>query len=476
MRIACIHVPQYALQCATRLDPSLRGAPVAMVAQGNGTGALHAPIVVACSRAAWALGVRLGMTAAAARNVSGGRDGRDLCPAGRTAEGRCGGIDVVAVEPLLERETLRAIADAMLALTGVVDAGGRVGAGGAHLALYAEVPAKTRGNAFGERVLERLAELGLTGRVGIADDRFTAWVAAAYGAVGQRHGDHGGAAHDAGHRDVITVPRGGSAAFLAPRPLSLLAISPEVQHMLEVLGVRTLGEFAALPAPSVARPLEADLQALARGDSGTLLRPYAPESALREDIVVRAGNVLDGDGAIGAPSALALLAHRVALRLAGRGRGAVKLEVAILAGDATTERALEVQAPLSDADELARVLTPLLELAPVAPWRMRVVVTGEAVDNAATEVAAIADAGVVQPPTRAVEPRADSHLVDRHLVDRHVVDPVAVVLATSGSLFALSPDPGARPSLERAHRRTRRGKQRRLRPAAALGLFDRAGG
>jgi hypothetical protein len=473
MRIACIHVPQYALQCATRLDPSLRGAPVAMVAQGNGTGALHAPIVVACSRAAWALGVRLGMTAAAARNVPGG-------------------VDVVAVEPLLERETLRAIADAMLALTGVVDAGGRVGAGGAHLALYAEVPAKTRGNAFGERVLERLAELGLTGRVGIADDRFTAWVAAAYGAVGQRLGDHGGAAHDAGHRDVITVPRGGSAAFLAPRPLSLLAISPEVQHMLEVLGVRTLGEFAALPAPSVARPLEADLQALARGDSGTLLRPYAPESALREDIVVRAGNVLDGDGAIGAPSALALLAHRIELRLAGRGRGAVKLEVAILAtdatnkattgatteatntatnkatNDATTERALEVQAPLTDADELARVLTPLLELAPVAPWRLRVVVTGEAVANAATEVAAIADAGVVQPPTRAVELRA---------VEPHFVDPVAVVLATSGSLFALSPpESGTRPSIERAHRRTRRGKQRRLRPAAALGLFDRAGG
>src|SRR3569623_1665777 len=83
MRIACLHIPQYALQCASRVDPSLRGpaagagAAIAMVdAQGPsprlaaGSGPLHAPVVVACSRAAWALGVRLGMTAPAARSIS----------------------------------------------------------------------------------------------------------------------------------------------------------------------------------------------------------------------------------------------------------------------------------------------------------------------------------------------------------------------------------------------------------------------
>ena len=31
MRIACIHIPQFALQSATRIDPALRGAPVAVV-------------------------------------------------------------------------------------------------------------------------------------------------------------------------------------------------------------------------------------------------------------------------------------------------------------------------------------------------------------------------------------------------------------------------------------------------------------
>src|SRR5690349_14961560 len=139
MRIACIHVPQFALQCATRIDPSLRGAPIAVVSGvepgRERAGVLHAPVVLACSRAAWALGVRLGMTAAAARS--------------RSSE-----VVVVQSDALGERETVRAIADALLGVAQVVDLGGRVGAGGAHLAMYVEVPAKTRGAAFGDRLVE----------------------------------------------------------------------------------------------------------------------------------------------------------------------------------------------------------------------------------------------------------------------------------------------------------------------------------
>jgi len=251
MRIACVHVPQFALQSLGRIDPSLRAAAVAVVGAGHDPAvgarpslALHSPIVLACSRAAWALGVRLGMTASAARYVS---------PE----------LRVVTADGALERETVRAIADTLLGASAVVDSGGRVGASAAHLAMYCEVPSKVRGATFGARLLDLLDAVGIAARIGIADDRFTAWVAAAHGADGSAREDRG----------VVSVPRGGSAAFLAPRPLSLLAITPEVQHMLEALGVRTLGEFAALPAPSVSRPLEADYQALARGDSGSALRP-----------------------------------------------------------------------------------------------------------------------------------------------------------------------------------------------------------
>src|ERR1043166_3291409 len=172
MRIACVHVPQFALQSLGRVDPSLRGAPVAVVGAGlepavgmRASVALHSPVVLACTRAAWTMGVRLGMTASAARFVS---------PE----------LRVMTADGQLERETVRAIADALLGVSSVVDTGGRVGASGAHMAMYCEVPSKTRGKSFGSRLVEMLDSIGIAARIGIADDRFTEWVAAAHGAEG----------------------------------------------------------------------------------------------------------------------------------------------------------------------------------------------------------------------------------------------------------------------------------------------------
>lgn len=453
MRIACIHIPQFALQCASRLDPALRGAPVVVVgghdpAAGSESrplhlgpgcersGPLHTPVVMACSRAAWALGIRLGMTASSAR--------------ARSPE-----LTIVTADAGHERETVRAVADAVLAVSEVVDLGGRVGAGGAHLAMYCAVPAKTRGQAFGDKLLALVEELGLTGRIGIADDRFTAWVAAAHGTPAV-HDEHG----------VTSVPRGGSAAFLAARPLSLLAIPAEVQHMLEALGVRTLGEFAALPAPSVHRPVEADYQALARGEGGTTLRAYVPEAPVREDVIV-SGNVLDRADAVAGPAAVAMVARRLAARLAGRGRNAARLEVSAItaepvrAGGVLGEPVpIEIDVPVGEAEALARVLAPVVEAQAATTWRLRVVVAAEAVPGAAT-----VDAADRRTP------------IDRRIADAATIDPLAVVLSTSGSLFALTA-PDLRAERRDAHRRTRRGKQRRARPASSAQpglpkLFDR---
>src|SRR5262245_37250488 len=178
MRIACIHVPQFALQCVTRIDPGLRGAAVAVVIPWPHQ--RHAPQVTACSRAAWAVGVRPGMPAPAAHALSA-----DLI--------------VVPADATSERELVRALADVVLALSPVVDVGRRVGANETHLALYAEVPSKMRGASFGERVLERLAAIGITARVGIADDRFTAWVAAI--------SEHDAEADSNSNGSITSVPR-----------------------------------------------------------------------------------------------------------------------------------------------------------------------------------------------------------------------------------------------------------------------------
>lgn len=403
MRIACVHIPQFALQSATRIDPALRGDDSALVVVGppalaapDSRSVLQpaaglksaAPIVLACSRAAWSLGARVGMSAAQARNLS---------PQ----------LELVTADPQLERDTVRAIADVLLALSPVVDVGGRVGPGGAHLAIYCEVPAKTRGTSFGDRLLERLASLGLTGRIGIADDRFTAWVAAWLGAWNAHAHERvtpaanervahatSPARHD--ETGVVSVPRGGSAAFLAPRPLSLLSITPEVQHMLEALGVRTLGEFAALPAPTVssrAGRFEADYQALARGESGNALRPYAPDAPIREEAVLRPSDAQHHASQHGThpgphhhglsgPAAVALLADRVAMRLAGRARCAARLDIVI--GGETGERVVTVspvrdgQGVLSSAEELAEAIGVAFGGSSGQAWHLRVVVSGEA--------------------------------------------------------------------------------------------------
>ena len=445
MRIACVHIPQFALQCATRIDPSLRlrsehqvpvvivgpapladpRAPAPRSARASSTAsALHSPIVLACSRAAWSLGARVGMTATSARALS---------PA----------LHVVMADAELERDTVRAIADTLLAVSPTVDVGGRLGPGGAHLAVYCEVPTKTRGATFGDRLLERIAALGITARVGIADDRFTAWVAASspptapnartrrlhdaagrvpdaasFSSAGSASAD--AAEHSTHHQDdpgVVSVPRGGSAAFLAPRPLSLLSITPEVQHMLEALGVSTLGEFASLPPPTVSprgsRLLEADFQALARGESGVSLRPYAPDAPIREEAVIHADH--DAIGGLSTPAAVALLAERIALRLLGRGRCAARLDVTITRGlgspgapgssahantsanasastsategasAAVAERTVtlspvrDTAGVLASAEALAEAIgTAVGDSTGYEEWRLRVVVTGEA--------------------------------------------------------------------------------------------------
>jgi hypothetical protein len=437
MRIACLHIPQFALQCATRLDPSLRGVPVAVVSGADAAAnerVLRAPIVVACSRAAWTAGVRLGMTASAARS-------------------RVAGLAVVSLAPEVERETVRALGDALGAIARAVDLGTHAGPASAHYAIYLALPVGTRGQAFGERALAIVDELGIQARIGIADDRFTAWVAAAHATEGTR--------------DVVSVPRGGAAAFLAPRPLSLLAIAPEVQHMLEALGVTTLGEFARLPAPSVARPDAADYQALARGDGGAMVRAYVPNVPIREDAVITASPVLAIPGALSGVAAIALVSRRLALRLAGRGRAAAQLEV-----HAGADRMrIELARPACGADELARALAPALIVAPAAAaWRLAVEVAAEAaVGEVASEALPARDAlaAATELPAAVMASRAAEPVA---------CNPLAMVLASTGvaELHAWSLQPPDTRMLRRdVHRRVRPARRRsRIEPVQPR-LFDR---
>jgi nucleotidyltransferase/DNA polymerase involved in DNA repair len=302
MRIACIHIPQFALQAANRHNPQLCGNAVALTASAPGA------TVVAYSRQAHERGVRAGMTAAVVRQLDN--------------------ITVVAESVTAEREMVAALAESLFAVSAVVDRGGQFT--GLHYALYAEVPAGMRGTTFGAKARDIAEQLGISVRIGIADDKFTAWVAASQ----MRALTRTTVANRNEEIAVTSVPRGGSAAFLASMPLSMLPISSEVQHMLTTLGVTTLGAFASLPEPSGGMRTDGrtvDLQALARGEGRDQLIAVRQRAVITESIAVTAQ--------VSVGTAVGVLAGRMARVLLGRGEYAANLKLIV---KGKTDRSSEI--------------------------------------------------------------------------------------------------------------------------------------
>lgn len=237
MRIACLYLPAFPLQVEVRRRPGLAGQVVGILGSRAGDG------LVACSRAAFAAGIRPGMSTSAARA---------LAPQ----------LIVIGGSPAAWRDELGDVAVEVAQLAGgAVDLSEALADGRAGPALYVEVPAGQRSRRFGQRLVRAVRELGYRARVGLAEDRFTAWAAARTG-----KGD-----------EVAVVPRSRAAAFLAPLPLELLPLAVEVRRLLGAAGVATLGDFAALPPPSVDRRDEGaiDYRALALGRGPAALRPLA---------------------------------------------------------------------------------------------------------------------------------------------------------------------------------------------------------
>jgi protein ImuB len=205
-------------------------------------------VVLACSPAARAEGVRRGMRQ-------------------REAQARCPALHVLRYDPALDS---RAFESVLTALEGALP--------GVHplrpgmLAVRARGPARYYGGekAAGLALLGTLAGLGVSAaRAGIADGLFAAERAARWSAV---------AAGSPRVDPVTIVPAGETAAFLAPLPVGLLE-DPELVSLLPRLGIRTLGAFAALDEADVAArfgPLGARLHALAAGRDPRPATPRIP--------------------------------------------------------------------------------------------------------------------------------------------------------------------------------------------------------
>ncbi|RNL61096.1 DNA polymerase Y family protein [Nocardioides marmoriginsengisoli] len=192
-----------------------------VVATGS-TGALPAAVIArggvqACNQAARGFGVTRGMRR---------RDAQSRCP-GLTLFDANPERDVRAFEPVLAAvEALRPGVAPLRPGLLAIRAPGRFYGG-------EELAAAT--------IAERLVEVGVRDvRIGIADDLFSAEQAARLAEI----------------QDWRVVEEGGSAAFLAGLPVDVLATdslpdSGDLVGLLRRLGLRTLGDLAALPARDV---------------------------------------------------------------------------------------------------------------------------------------------------------------------------------------------------------------------------------
>ena len=320
MRIACVHLPSFALQVEVRSAPHRAGTAFAVSdAPPEGRRAT----LLVCSRAAWREGVRPGMSTAQARA---------LVP-------EC---EVVAGDAARCRRHLESLAEALLAFSVTLEVSAE---GAPHSALYLRVPDRRREDRYAAHLLEVIGRHGYRARVGVADDRFTAWAAA----VAPPRGGQLFLPASA------IVPKGGAAAFLAPLSLDLLPLDDDLRQVLTTLGVATLGDFAALPPPSVGRRWSrggVDFQKLAAGQGPRALHSFHPGEAICETVEL--------DDEVGEFEPLSFLLRPLADRTSDRLRGrqkAVGRAVLRLRGTrgAHTEIPLEPSRPATSGQALVEL-------------------------------------------------------------------------------------------------------------------------
>ncbi|MBV8172396.1 MAG: DNA polymerase Y family protein [Candidatus Eremiobacteraeota bacterium] len=201
-RIACLVLPQFSVEVCLRTKPSLKGRPIA-IAQGEARRE-----IVCAGRTS--IGVVPGMTP---------KQARAACP----------GLVVVARDENAELAATSELLDALETCGPLVE-------GSAPGICYFDAALLPGGEAAALGAAVSLAsELGFTCAAAIADDKFSARCAALVAGGG-----------------VSIVPAGGAAAFLAPLSINLLALAAGDAQRLDLLGLRTLGQLAALPAGPLA--------------------------------------------------------------------------------------------------------------------------------------------------------------------------------------------------------------------------------
>ncbi len=321
MSIACLLVPSLALACELAARPGLAGRPVALADEAGVRVAGSTP-------EAAARGARAGMTV-------------------REAVAYCPSLVVLEPHPARARRAADRLREALEAVSPLVEeappdteGAGVVYAGLAGLdGLYPEP-------GMLERAVLDAAPQELHPRLGVAERRFTAY----------------SAARCAAPSEALRVAPGEAAAFLAGKPGGWLPLDEARRARLRLLGIKTLGAFAALPRHAVEAQFGAPggrAWLAARGADPTPLRP-APFAHQRVLEHVQAQPPLVSRESVLRTAELLLrraLRHPRALRRFVR---TVRLR-ATTEDDRLWERAQTMKEPTGDRGRLWTAIRPLLE-------------------------------------------------------------------------------------------------------------------
>lgn len=246
MPIACVSIPHFALRVAVLDRPELDGAPLVLGPPAGGR-----PVVADATPEAIARGIRAGL---------GLREVTALCPE----------ATILPPHPLREAAALDRIVAALEGLSPLIEPDPER-PGNLYVDLLGLEKHLGPPRAAAARLLATVPPV-LRPRVGVAPTPFAARVAASRAAPG----------------GTLTVD-GETAEFLASSPIASLPLPPDALRRFERLGLRTLGDLAALPAAAVqARfgPSGRRAWALASGHDDARIHPRPRPESVTETLAM----------------------------------------------------------------------------------------------------------------------------------------------------------------------------------------------
>ncbi len=320
MRIACVRMRDAPLAALIRREPELAEGPVAVVDVAGSHGR-----VVACTPRAAALGVMLGQTAHQARGMVPEVILR-VTDSGALAAARAALADAAAsLAARVEPDADRVYVD------------------------VEELRGLYRSEAgFVAAVTEAARRVGLAVDVGVAGTKGVARIAASRRVGG------------------AVVPHERTRSFLSLLPLDVLAMTTALRMEFQRLGMRSVGDIAALPVEATATrlgPESAHVIALARGEDRTPLFPR-PHATCFEESQDLEWEVADVHALV---FVLKRLADAMMSRLACRSLAASGAILSLtLVSRARDERTLSLSHPTRDAGTLLHLARASLESSPPA--------------------------------------------------------------------------------------------------------------